>query len=60
MSIASKMTRLLHAEATCGSCSPKPSLASCIAERKSFSASSSFPWQIIDSQQQSFSTTQAV
>lgn len=39
------MTRLLHADATCGSCLPKPSLASCTAERKSFSASSSFPWQ---------------
>lgn len=38
-----KLTRLLHADATCGSRSPKPIFASTKADEKSFSASFSFP-----------------
>lgn len=40
-----KSTRLLHADATCASLSPKPSFASFRAERKNPSASFNFPWK---------------
>lgn len=38
-----QLTRLMHADATCGSRSPKPFFASTKADEKKFSASTNFP-----------------